>query len=275
MMRTTFTFVRAVLAALLLACLMVAASPAAAQKEWLVHSFARDGSLGTHPFWNLVADSAGNLYGVTASGGAFNWGTVYELIRPLPPKTGWTEKVLYNFTGGADGGNPAGGLVFDSKGNLYGTASWGGNFENSVGLGVVFELSPPATAGSPWVESVLYSFRGPATSDGYDPQGELIWDEVGDLYGITSAGGLPQQSSNCGPGCGTVFKLSPPSAPGGAWTETILHSFLFREGEYPRSGPVFDSQGNLYGTTSNGGQFHNGVVYRLLRPATAGGTLDL
>ncbi len=123
---TRLTVTRAALAASLLASLIAAASPAAAQKEWLVHSFPADGSQGNNPVGNLVADGAGNLYGTTTYGGAHNYGTVYELVRPVPPKTAWTWTMLYSFTGGADGAHPEAGLVFDSVGNLYGTTIQGG-----------------------------------------------------------------------------------------------------------------------------------------------------
>jgi uncharacterized repeat protein (TIGR03803 family) len=272
-MITGLTFVRAALGALFLACLIAAASPAAAQKEWTVYSFAADGSQGIGPLGSLIPDNDGNLYGTTTGGGAFGPGTVYELVRPVPPKTGWTEKVLYSFTGGADGGSPYGGLVFDNMGNLYGTTTSGGLVCNDApGCGVVFELSPPATTGSPWTESVLYSFSGTVNGDGTYPVGELIRDGAGNLYGITGLGGeINLKFCNGTAGCGTVFQLSPPATPGGAWTETILHSFVYQQGALPQDRPVSDSQGNLYGTAQVGGPFRNGVVYRLLRPATAGG----
>ncbi len=262
---TRLTFMRAALAALLLACLIAAASPAAAQKEWVVHSFARDGSQGTLPFGKLVADSAGNLYGETNLGGAYNNGTVYEMVRPVPPKTAWTETVLYSFTGGGDGRIPFGGLVFDDVGNLYG-ATGGGCFS---GCGVVFELSPPITAGSPWTESVLHSFSGAGNGDGSTPGGALIRDGSGNLYGVTGSGSA-EQNSPCNLGCGTVFQLSPPTTSGGVWKEAILHSFTLNQ-QNSESPLVLDSQGDLYGS-AGGGEFKNGVVYRLLRPATAGGT---
>jgi hypothetical protein len=97
---------------------------AVGQSEWVVHSF--NGTNGSQPMGNLVADSAGNLYGTAFEGGADNWGVVYELVRPVPPKTLWTGTVLYNFTGGADGRDPVAGVVFDKAGNLYGSTSRGG-----------------------------------------------------------------------------------------------------------------------------------------------------
>jgi uncharacterized repeat protein (TIGR03803 family) len=274
-MITGLTVVRAALAALFLACLIAAASSAVAQKEWTVHSFPADGSQGFVPMGNLIADTAGNLYGTTKEGGSSARGTVYKLVRPVLPKTEWTETVLYRFTGGSDGAEPSAGLVFDNLGNLYGTTPYGGveGCQDQQGCGVVFELSPPATAGSAWTESVLHRFGGPGNGDGAFPRSELIWDAAGNLYGTTLGDGAVDG------GWGTVFRLSPPTTSGGVWTETILHSFgNYRLGVFP-NGPVFDSQGNLYGTTVQGGsfdtdvgQFHKGVVYRLTRPATPEGT---
>jgi uncharacterized repeat protein (TIGR03803 family) len=223
----------------------------------------------------LVADSDGDLYGTTSSGGAYNNGTVYELVRPVPPKTGWAETILHSFTGGADGGQPVAGLVFDSVGNLYGITTFGGLPACSYvipGCGVVFELSPPTIAGNPWSESILHSFTAPGSGDGSLPEGELIWDGAGNLYGVTPQGGDTAGTPGCySVGCGTVFQLSHPATPGAVWTETILHSFVYAQGAFPSNAPAFDSQGNLYGTALEG-ELDTGVVYRLLRPATAGGT---
>jgi uncharacterized repeat protein (TIGR03803 family) len=260
MLHSRSTLVRATLGALLLASLMVVASPAYAQKEWLVHSFAADGSQGALPMGNLVADGAGNLYGTTFYGGTFTYGgTVYELVRPVPPKTAWTETVLYNFTGGFDGYEPSGGLVFDNAGNLYGTAS-----QSDTLYGAVFELSPPATPGGTWTQTVLHAFNG---IDGDLPFGELIRDGAGNLYGIAYFGG---NFGTCKKGCGTVYRLSPPPIPGNSWVATVLHSFV-----YPQFGPsgglVSDSEGNLYGSTGEGAAHGGGMVYRLTPPATVGG----
>ena len=202
---------------------------ALAQTEWIVHSFNSPfGVQGVYPMGNLVADGAGNLYGTTQEGGSSkSWGTVYELVRPVPPKTAWTEVVLYSFTGGVDGGLPEGGVIFDSAGNLYGTTYQGG----SSNSGTVFELSPPVTPGGAWTESVLHSFQ-PLSSDGEYPETGLTWDHSGNLIGVTPSGGANRPSA-CGGNCGTVFQLSPPSAPGGEWTETILQNFKWGQGVEP------------------------------------------
>jgi uncharacterized repeat protein (TIGR03803 family) len=240
-------------------------APALAQSEWIVHSF-RTVAQGLYPMGTLVADSAGNLYGTTQEGGTSkNWGVVYELVRPVPPKTAWTETVLYSFTGGVDGSEPLAGLIFDKAGNLYGTTSKGGD----AGAGTVFELAAPAVPGGAWTESVLHSFQ-PVSGDGEYPETGLSWDHSGNLVGVTTAGGV-KGTSSCGVNCGTVFQLSPPATPGGAWTETIIHNFKYGQGVTPRGTPAVAANGTLYGTTYWGGLYGEGVFYRLTPPATPGG----
>jgi uncharacterized repeat protein (TIGR03803 family) len=257
-------FVRAVLLTMLAAMFFGGSTLAAGQKEWIVHSF--DGTHGDQPMGNLVADSAGNLYGTAYQGGAHNWGTVYELVRPVPPKTAWTETVLHTFSGGVDGGLPEGGVIFDGAGNLYGT-TYGGGASNA---GTVFKLTPPVFPGGAWTQSVLHSFQ-PVSGDGEYPETGLTWDHSGDLIGVTPSGGSNRRSA-CGGDCGTVFQLSPPSAPGGTWTETILQNFKWGQGVVPRGTPVVAANGILYGTTYIGGLNGEGVIYRLTPPAVPGGT---
>ncbi len=259
-------FVRVVLLTMLAALFFGGSTFAAGQKEWLVHSF--DGTHGDQPMGSLIADRAGNLYGTSLEGGATGRGVVYELVRPIPPKTAWTETLLYSFGGPPDGGLPEAGLVFDGAGDLYGTTSEGGASD----VGTVFELVPPATTGGAWTESILHSFQG-GTSDGASPQAGLAFDSRGNLYGVTFAGGANEDGS-CGGrvyrGCGTVFQLSPPATSGGAWTETILHSFNYGQGRFPTGTPTLDARGDLYGSAQGGGLYGAGVVYRLTPPATAG-----
>ena len=234
---------------LVLATLATAA--ASAQSTFAtIHKFT--GTDGAFPVGNLVSDAAGNLYGVNSTGGLQNpatcslngssnyCGTVFKLTRLSSGK--WQETVIYEFQGGNDGGNPLGGLTIDASGNLYGTASVGGGEFN----GVVFELSP--TKSGSWTETVLYYFVG--GSDGYFPEGNLVFDKSGNLYGTTYGGG----TGYCGLGasCGTVFELSKGS--GGIWNETIIYNFAsLSDGANPKAGMIFDSRGNLYGTTSGGG----------------------
>ena len=203
------------------------------------------GADGYSPWGRLTFDSSGTLYGTTVAGGfgcdGFGCGTVFKLT---PSADGpWTKTVLYEFTGGADGGFPKAGVIFDSSGVLYGTADGGG-----IVWGTVFKLSPPSNSAGPWTQAVLHSFGG--GSDGANPHmGGLIFDSAGALYGTTWRGG----SGGCNHGCGTVFKLTPPST-GSGWTETILYRFNGPDGAAPFGGVSFDSSsGALYGTTAFGG----------------------
>ena len=236
----------------------------------MLYSF-RGGDDGAHPQATLVADIAGNLYGTTYQGGGVaNCGTVFQLTPPAAPGGKWTEAVLYRFhdSGVVDGALPIGGLIFDGAGNLYGTTLFGGAGPCTKGCGTVFELSPPATAGGPWTETILYSFKGVRERDGNGPYGNVVFDKSGNLYGTTYAGGIA--CSDSGPsGCGTVFQLSPPAAPGGAWTETVIYRFdpSFYGG--PASGLLIDGHGDLYGTAVNDGYFGEGTAYKLT-PSTSG-----
>ncbi len=243
--------------------LFAISSTAVAQSEWVLHSFAEIG--GDQPMGNLVADSAGNLYGTAFEESTSIGGTVYELVRPVPPKTAWTETVLYDFSGKPDGGQPEAGLIFDKADNLYGTTNRGGSSD----AGTVFELSPPVSPGGAWTESVLHNFE-PDSGDGGSPETGLTWDHSGNLIGVTPAGGINKRFA-CGGDCGTVFQLSPPSTPGDAWTETIIQNFKNGQGVVPRATPVVAANGVLYGTTYGGGLYGEGVFYRLTPPATAGG----
>jgi len=219
-----------------------------------MHIFGR-GTDGKYPYSGLVADGAGNFYGTTWRGGnsSCDCGTVFELS---PTATGgWAEKVLHTFRyNGKDGFEPFAGLVFDSAGNLYGTTSLGGSgscdngFGYVVGCGTVFELSPSPTG--PWAERVIYSFQSNG-SDGLFPNGGLLFDATGNLYGTTLNGGSAAGCPILPEGCGTVFELSPSS--GGVWGERILHSFNGADGLLPQSSLIQDASGNLYGTTPYGG----------------------
>src|SRR5579863_2742347 len=141
----------------------------------------------------------------------------------------WNERVLYSFQGGSDGYTPAGGVVFDKAGNLYGANSWGGSGGcPSPGCGTVFEISPPTQKGGSWTETTIYAFRGVGGSvkDGLTPEGGVIIDQQGNLYGTTMLGGNgPCILLGSPAGCGIVYGLSPPTQKGGPWTETILYSF--------------------------------------------------
>jgi uncharacterized repeat protein (TIGR03803 family) len=239
------------------------ALPAAtAQQETVLHNFNGPGD-GAEPEGALLLDKAGNLYGTTVRGGTDLGGIVYELS---PAGSGWTERILHNFNPNAqDGSTPLGKLVMDSKGNLYGTTSLGGGRK----LGTVFELSPQASGS--WSEKIIHTFLG--GSDGRSPKAGLIIDNKGNLYGTTYQGGT---GKNCGAlACGTVFELSLKS--GGVWTEKILYSFKggTSDGQNPSASLRFDSKGNLYGTTVNGGtggSINSGTVFRLSPNGSGGWT---
>jgi len=209
----------------------------------------------------LLLDSAGNLYGTTRDGGVFGHGAVFKLIPNS--KGGWASKLLYSFKGGADGASPNG-LSFDNAGNLYGTASQGGNLtcDGGNGCGVVFKLEPNSNGG--WTPNVLYVFGG---FDGNEPMGGVIFDPAGNLYGTTYYGGNQCQLQSPGwPGCGTVFKLTPVT--GGGWTETVLHNFSGDpDGAWPNAGVVIDAAGYLYGATTSG-SVGGGVIFKLAPTAT-------
>lgn len=215
--------------------------------ETVLHTFTdKDGNESRA---GLIFDGKGNMYGTTQLGGAAGQGVVFELT---PNADGsWTEKVLHQFTGNKDGGQPWGGLIFDPAGNLYGMTYQGGTY----GAGVVFELTPNSNGG--WTEKVLHHFNG-GKGGGY-PQDRLIFDTAGNLYGTTWKGG---NLSYCdGAGCGVVFKLAPNSK--GGWNETVLHTFLDHPGAYPSAGLIFDAAGNLYSTTGGDGTTTFGSVFEI------------
>jgi uncharacterized repeat protein (TIGR03803 family) len=181
--------------------------------------------------------------------GSMGCGTVFEMSRGL--YGGWTEKVIYTFQGGYNACFPNGGVVFDTAGNLYGTGLHCGKYFD----GAVFKLSPKSHGG--WTESLIHSFNplGPG-KDGSYPQGNLVFDSSGNLYGITGQGG----NQSCS--CGTVFEMS--AGTSGEWTERVLHNFSNgRDGATPRAGVTLDKSGNLYGTTVAGGTNEQGVVFKL------------
>jgi uncharacterized repeat protein (TIGR03803 family) len=223
----------------------------------VLHSFS-GGPDGASSFAPLILDSAGNLYGTTAAGGVEGQGTVFKI------DTSGNETVLYSFTSGSDGGGPTGGLLLDAKGNLYGTASFGGNWGCGYGgfdtCGVVFKLDKNG------IETVFRAFDNVR---GYYPNQGLIRDAAGNFYGTTTSGGITGATLGnpgaCGyNGCGVVFKLNKKGK------ETVLHTFTAgADGAEPFLGSlILDSSGNLYGTTLSGGtrgcaNYACGVVFKL------------
>ena len=215
----------------------------AASKEKVLYSF--NGADGAEPSSGLIFDAKGNLYGTTAENG-YGSGNVFKLT----PGSGgtWTETVLHNFERD-DGYYPVAGLALDEDGNLYGTTVYGGVY----GSGTVFQL-----ANGTWTETVLHSF-GQGT-DGNTPYAGLTLDAHGNLYGTTTAGGAYN--------LGTVFEITPGN---GTWTEKVLHSFRGnrKDGVEPWAGLIFDSDGNLYGTTTVGGAHNLGTVFEVT-PGSSG-----
>lgn len=205
--------------------------------ETVLHTFTGVPD-GAGPEADLLLDSNGNLYGTTLDGGlsGSDHGTVFEVNNK------GVESVLFAFNGGTQGGYPEAGLVMDSLGNLYGTASAGGAFDG----GVVYRLSP--NMDGTWTPTVIYNFCAvKLCADGSTPQSSLVMDLLGNLYGTTIRGGTGGIVGREG----TVFELSPVGA---GWVETVLYSFTGgTDGANPAAGLVRDEGGNLYGTTSKGG----------------------
>jgi len=261
----------------------------AAHKEKVLYSF-QGGTDGATPAGGVAFDATGNLYGATTNGGSTSCrsiaqcGTVFQLARPAKQGDPWIETVLYVFKGNAsnDGTSPAGGVVIDKAGNLYGTTAYGGTgncvlLGSKLGCGTVYELSPPKQKGGAWTETVLYSF--PTAKQGYLPNGDLVFDGAGNLYGATMFGG--GHGTTCDTlyqYCGAVFELSPPKTKGGKWTEKVLHGFKSgKDGANPNGGLIFDAKGAIYGTTQTGG-FDGGfcgsggcgIVFKLVPPTMKG-----
>jgi uncharacterized repeat protein (TIGR03803 family) len=245
----------AMLAVIILAALT--GTQAAAQQEKVLQNLSPYGESPDDPYAGVIFDKAGNLYGATAQGGAYRQGAVFEMTQRAGG--GWTETIVHSFSHpGTDGWFPFAGLTLDAAGNLYGTTIYGGAHAS----GTVFELSP-ASAGE-WTETILHSFN--ANTDGNNPQGSLVFDAQGNLYGVAYGGG---KTSNCTGGCGTVFELTPQSD--GGWSETILHTFTNNGLDgYNPVGVILDSEGNLYGTTVYGGSSNAGTAFKL-SPQFGGG----
>lgn len=241
------------------------------------------GTVGSYAEAGIVLRD-GKLYGTTLYGGDHcNDGTcagsVYELAPPTELHAPWTVTTIYNFGDphfggiGGDGNGSVAPLTVGNDGNLYGTSYTGGaggpcQFPLFPGCGTVFQLLPPASPGGAWTENLLYNFSG-QNGDGALPGGALYMDQTGALYGTTEYGGTGTCTDfGYANGCGIIFKLSPPSSPGGAWTETVLHSFSGENGEgaVPLAGLTMGPDGVFYGVTSIGGSAGLGTVFSLKLP---------
>lgn len=215
--------------------------------ETVLYSF-QDGTDSSNPWATLIADKSGNLYGTSSGVYGGTYGAVFKLA------SNGTLTALHTFTDGSDGAYPYGSLIFDKKGNLYGTASVGGNLNCGIsgGCGTVFEISAKGKF------KVLHAFSG--NPDCIAPDDSLIEDKSGNLYGTTYYGG------NTGYGC--IFKVASDGS-----SESVLYSFASTngDGEYPIGHLVADSTGNFYGTTYYGGANGDGTVFKL----TPGGKVTI
>jgi uncharacterized repeat protein (TIGR03803 family) len=228
--------------------------PSAGKAHWTetaLYRFAGTAD-GAHPSGRLAIDSAGALYGTTSSGGTVNnFGTIFKLTPPAAGKTYWTWTVLARFTAN-------GGLTLDNKGALYGTTKLGG----SRNFGTVFKLTPPAVGQTRWTKTVLYNFKGANSDDGAYPNGDIIFDNQGALYGTTEGHDLLSPIA-------TVFKLTPPAAGQTQWTETVLYRFRAGtngkpDGALLTDALVWDKNGALYGTLRRESDAHPfGTVFKL------------
>jgi uncharacterized protein YceK len=262
--------------------------PAAGGSTWtetVLYSFAGpDNGDGAQPYGKLVLGKGGVLYGTAAFGGTgtcpaqaplpAGCGIVFAL-NPPAHGAGWTEEILYNFTGQyPDGMNPYAGVTLGHGGEIYGTTLQGGR----LGWGTVFHLTPPAAGETAWNERLLYSFK--ADLDGANPMAGVVIGTDGTLYGTTFSGGV-NRAFSCGEaGCGSIYSLTQPKAGGGAWTETVLHRFGTNNGIEPHN-LIFGSDGALYGTAQLGGTSPDkacgggvgcGVVFRFAPPSSPGGS---
>lgn len=260
----------AALAGLAAAAALSAAPPALTT----LYSFTNTGD-GTYPGPPVIGPG-GVLYGTTSS-------TVYSVTPPSQPGGSWTEQTLYTFQGGdTDGSGPSGKLVQSTgpQGQLllYGVTEYGGPGNG----GIVYSLTAPASPNGPWTEEVLYFFNVQnvrSNPDGQNPE-TILMGAGGVLYGITYAGG----SVGCHEdyGCGTIFSLTPPAAPGGAWTESVLCS---TEGNGTPNSFVMGADGVLYGTAQSNGILSTacdfgqsgpcGTVFSLAPPQSPGGDWTL
>src|SRR5579864_3578624 len=215
----------------------------AASTTKLIYSFA-GGSDGKYTDTELVRDSAANLYGSSVQGGLYGGGTVFQVT------SAGVHTVLYNFTGGADGGEPYKGVTLDAHGNLFGTAVTGGGGSCEGGCGVVFMLT---NSGGSWNFSVIHTFTGGA--DGSGPGSPVSIDKNGNVYGTTPTGGAN--------GMGVVYKLM--SNATGGWTLHVIHTFTGgADGGGGSAGRLLiDAGGNLYGVCTVGGANGFGTVYKM------------
>ena len=264
--------------------------------ETVLYNF-QSGTDGAYPLTDLVLANSSTItiYGTTSQGGSItipagtapvgtnpgcaanpynapctyeNWGTVFQLVGSGGGK--FTETLLYTFFGAADGGSPESALIMGTGGVFYGSTFWGGTPTSCAtgdypqGCGVVYELTPPTSGSGPYTETALHTFTN-SLPDGEHPYRNMTMGSTGILYGTTYAGG--QNVDTCFPaeafvGCGTIFDLTPPSAPGGTWKKANLIALDGQNGGGPNGVILGGAAGTLYGTTEYGGPGESyGIVY--------------
>jgi uncharacterized protein YceK len=209
--------------------------------------------------YSLLMDAAGNLYGVTDATGVYQ-GTVFKLTPPATGQTAWTMTVLHSFGSLHEG--PSSTLTMDAAGDLYGDDN-----SNFYGYGKVYKLTPPAAGQTKWTETALASVV-------YGPS--VVFDKAGNLYGADRDTGGDKPITCPGPGCGSVFKLTPPASGKGAWKKTVIYRFTGgADGALPQGSLAIGEAGVIYGTTQTGGKgpcsspplSGCGTVFKLTPPA--------
>ena len=245
--------------------------PSAGSTRWsftLLHPFGGASTDGIYPDAGLAADGSGNLFGTTIygppQGANSGYGTVFELKPPSAGQSNWKEAIVHEFKSlPTDCSIPTSGVIIGPGGVLYGTGTNGG--PTSGVYGCVFELTPPATGQTRWTETILHFFQGQSANDGSFPEGGLVSDSAGNLYGTTQVGGVYDR--------GTVYELSPPPAGQTAWGYAVLYNFAYgfipNDGASPSNTLALDAAGALYGTTADGGSgtANAGIVFKLTPPA--------
>jgi hypothetical protein len=232
--------------------------------QWMQEVLGGGAPVLIYPEGTLAIGNGGVLYGTSYEGGdTFDEeGDVFSVTPPVPPGGAWTTTAIRTLSTGSF---PESGVAIGGDGVLYGTTS--------NGNGEVYSLTPPATPGGTWTETSLHAFAG-APEDGGSPGGAGVvvgTDKV--LYGTSFDGGT---GTACRNGCGTVYSLTPPTIPGGAWTEAVLYNFAGADDGQAPTGVVIGPDKVLYGTTSNGGSGTScydgcGTVFSLTPPADPGG----
>jgi len=252
--------------------------PASPGLEWtktVLHNFAGGAGDGASPS-GVVIGGGGVLYGTTSGGGVAGDGTVFAVRPPSSPTGVWIEEVLHSFKGfPSDGSQPLAGVAVGNDGVLYGTTSSGGTAAIGPGCaaqlggssdcpGAIFSLAPPSSPGGGWNETLLYSTGEDGFANGFEFVSGVVIGEGGVLYGVSPNGGLYCAVLASG-GCGVVYELKPPSYPGGAWTDTVLHAFTGAPNDAINPGPglAIGKGGALYGASYNGGASEDGTVYAL------------